>query len=193
MKHLLTSQFLKIFTVLLTSTLIDWKTFVLTVWIICIVLAIVLILTQTVIFSKKAPSSCDYFLEGHLNELLVKKNDFNLSILHLNARNLYRNFGKFKHLLGLLDHQFSVIGISETWLNDSNLDLIDIPGYNFVSNHRVNKTGGGVGLYLLDEFEFKMRSHLNTSHPSCYEAIFAGISIPWGKNVIVGTIYRPPD
>ena len=37
----------------LTSMLIDWKTFVLTVWIICILLAIVLILTQTVIFSKK--------------------------------------------------------------------------------------------------------------------------------------------
>ena len=34
--------------------LIDWKNFVLTLWIICIVLAIVLILAQTVIFSTKA-------------------------------------------------------------------------------------------------------------------------------------------
>ena len=68
--------------------------------------------------------------------------------------------------------------------------MIDIPGY--VSNHRVNKTGGGVGLYLLDKFEFKIISDLNPSHPSCYEAMFAEINIPGrgggGGNVIVGNI-----
>ena len=101
-------------------------------------------------FLKESSSSCDYFFEGQLNELLVNKNDFDLSILHLIARSLYGNFGKYKQLLGLLDHEFSVIGIPETWLIDSTLHLINIPGYNFVSNPRVNKTGGGVGLHLLD-------------------------------------------
>ena len=124
----------------------------------------------------------------------MNKNCLELSILHLNARSLYGNSGKFKQLLGLLRHELSVIGISETWLNDSTLDLVDIRnGYNFVSNHRVNKTGDGVGLYSLDKFGFKIRSDLNTSHPSCYEAIFAEINIPRGKNVLVGTISRPPD
>ena len=52
---------------------------------------------------------------------------------------------------------------------------------DFVSNHGVNKTGGGVGLYLLDKFEFKITSELNTSHPSCYEAIFAEINFPRGE------------
>ena len=47
-------------------------------------------------------------------------------------------------------------------------ELVYIPGYNFVSNDRINKTGGGVDLYLLDKFEFKIRSDLNTSHQSCY-------------------------
>ena len=133
-------------------------------------------------FLKESSSSCDYFFEGQLNELLVNKNDLDLSIFHLNARSLYGNFGKFTHLLGLLDHEFSVIGISETWLSDSIFDLVDIPGYNYnFSNHRVNKTGGGVGLYLLDKFEFKIRSDLNTSHTSCYEAIFAEINIHKGE------------
>ena len=71
-----------------------------------------------------------------------------MSILHLNARSLYGNFGKFNKLLGLLEQEVSAIGITETWLNDSTSDLVDILGYNFVLNHRVNKTGGGVGLYL---------------------------------------------
>lgn len=89
-------------------------------------------------FLKESSRSCDYFFEGQLNELFVNKNDSDLSILHLNALSLYSNFGKFNQLLGQLlhDHEFSVIGISETWLNDSTLDLVDIPGHNFVSNHR---------------------------------------------------------
>ena len=37
-------------------------------------------------FLKESSSSCDYFFEGQLNELLVDKNDLDLSILHLNAR-----------------------------------------------------------------------------------------------------------
>ena len=36
-------------------------------------------------FLKQSSSSCDYFFEGQLNELLVNKNDFDLSILHLNT------------------------------------------------------------------------------------------------------------
>ena len=56
------------------------KTFVLTLWTICVVLAIVLILTQTLVFSKKALSSCDYIFEGQVNELLVNKNDLDVPI-----------------------------------------------------------------------------------------------------------------
>ena len=59
----------------------------------------------------------------------MNKNDLDLSILHLNARRLFGNFGKFNQLLGSLDHEFAVIGISETWFNDSNSDLADIRGY----------------------------------------------------------------
>ena len=57
---------------------------------------------------------------------------------HLNMDGLYGHCGKFKQLLGLLNHEFSVIGISEsTWLMTA-LDLVNIPGY--LSDHRVNKT-----------------------------------------------------
>ena len=54
--------------------LIDWKTFVLTLFIIRIVVAIVLILTRADCnFLKESSSSCDYFFEGQLNELLVER------------------------------------------------------------------------------------------------------------------------
>ena len=36
----------------------------------------------------------------------------------------------------------------------------DISGYNFVHNPRKDRTGGGVGLYLADNFDFKCRPDL---------------------------------
>ena len=32
--------------------------------------------------------------------------------------------------------------------NQTTSDMAYIPGYNFISYHRINKSGGGVGLYL---------------------------------------------
>ena len=44
--------------------------------------------------------------------------------------------------------QFDVIGISESWLKDSD-HLIDLEGYNFIHRHRNNRIGGVIGLYQL--------------------------------------------
>ena len=48
--------------------------------------------------------------------------------------------------LSCLNIKFSVIGISETWLNDSS-HSVDISGFKFLHKYRQNRTGGGVGLY----------------------------------------------
>ena len=40
------------------------------------------------------------------------------------ARSLLRNFNKFTQLLDSSHHEFSAIGISETWLNDINEDYV---------------------------------------------------------------------
>ena len=66
----------------------------------------------------------------------------------LNARSLIRNFDQLNSFLRNSNMPFSVIGVSETWLTHCTADLANIKGYNFVSNHRKSKTGGGVGIYL---------------------------------------------
>ena len=48
------------------------------------------------------------------------------------ARSLLRNFDKFTQLLDSSQHEFSAIGISETWLNDINEDYVNIIGYRFI-------------------------------------------------------------
>ena len=68
-------------------------------------------------------------------------------------------------MLGNLRNLFSVIGVSETWLNDTTAEQVDITGYNFVSNHRKSKSGGGVGIYLQNDLEYKLRPDCNLSDP----------------------------
>ncbi len=67
---------------------------------------------------------------------------------------------------------FSVIGISETWLQDSS-HHVDINGFNFVHTHRSERTGGGVGLYIASAFEFKTWADLCFEDNATVESLFA--------------------
>ena len=100
---------------------------------------------------------CEYYTEENFNEMLHQKNILEvnncLSLLHLNIRSLHRNLDSLTTLLKNLELRFSFIGITETWLRDSSHHT-DISGYNLVHNPRKYRTGGGVGLYLANNFDF---------------------------------------
>ena len=57
------------------------------------------------------------------------------SVFHANIRSLNANFDNFTHLLSELNHTFSIIGLTETQLNVSGEQLLNIsfPGYEFIS------------------------------------------------------------
>ena len=57
--------------------------------------------------------------------------DADFSFLHLNIRSLPHNLVKLTDYLSCLNIKFSVIGISETWLNDSS-HSVDISGIKFL-------------------------------------------------------------
>ena len=77
------------------------------------------------------------------------------SLLHLSSRTLLGNFYRFRALIANMNSVFSVISLSETWLSDETFIQVDLQGYNFISNHRTNEIGGGVGLYPQDHFQYK--------------------------------------
>lgn len=139
-------------------------------------------------------TSSNYFVEEEINAKISTEH-FNpkFSVLHLNARSLIGNVDKFKFLLDRLQKPFSAIAVSETWLSDLSADQVNIPGYAFISNHSATKSGGGTGLYLQDNLDYKICSDCNVSDPDVIETLFVEISVPHGKNIIVGVIYRPPN
>ena len=67
----------------------------------------------------------------------------------MNIRSIRKNLGSFEITLENLQHEFSLIGITETWLKDDDCDLYAIQGYNVVEKHRQNRSGGGGGLLYL--------------------------------------------
>ena len=89
---------------------------------------------------------------------------------------------------------FTAVGITETWLYDCNCNLYSLPGYILTENHRTHRSGGGVGIYLKDDLEFKIRNDL-VQFDDSFESVFIEVAndvFKMGKNIIIGVIYRPP-
>lgn len=113
------------------------------------------------------------------------------SLLHLNIRSISKKLDSFSNFLGSLSVKFSDINITETWHNDSS-HTSDISGYNFIHRHRVDRSGGGVGIYHLDYLDFKHCADL-AFRSDCAESLFIEINRTKEKNILIGVIYRPPD
>ena len=63
----------------------------------------------------------------------------------------------------LQEHPFDMLTLSETWLKDdvNLLNFVQIPGYKFSYRNRNERRGGGIGLYIKDSIEYKVRHDLN--------------------------------
>ena len=83
-----------------------------------------------------------------MNGVIGGNNLISFSVFHLNARSLVKNQNALAHLLANINHKFSVLAITVTWVKESNVNDLSFEGYNFVTNHRANKIGvGGWALY----------------------------------------------
>ena len=68
-----------------------------------------------------------------------------------------------------------------------------MPNYKAISFERKSsKTGGGICVYVLDEFTYQIRYDLSFSEPD-FESFTLEIYNKSSKNIIVTTTYRPPN
>ena len=93
-------------------------------------------------------SPCDYCLENTFNRKAseIEVNSLNLSLIHLNIRSAPKNLSKFETYLKCLNLKFSVIALSETWVDKSNVGLSSLDGYQHEYQYRSYKHGGGVSI-----------------------------------------------
>lgn len=137
--------------------------------------------------------SCAYYEPDEFHAHTIDMKD-PLSFFHLNCRGLSANWESFQNLICTLhgdSFSFDVIGISEIYkcCNDSRLCL---PGYHdLISRCREDGPRGGVGLFIKDALNYKIREDISVFIPHIFESLFIEIVNKSERNVIVGVIYRP--
>lgn len=132
----------------------------------------------------------DYFTFDKFN------NDFssnynNFSLIHLNIRSLYPKVDEFQAELNNLNYKFDVLCLTETWLNHSISNLVQIDGYTDFHVMREHGRGGGVCIYVLNKFNCKLLERF------CFceeflECCFVEVTCD-SIRFLIGVIYRPPD
>lgn len=112
----------------------------------------------------------------------------NLYLAHVNTRSLLANFEAFQHHISSSD--YDVIGVTETWMRpDIDEHVINIDSYNFFGKNRINRRGGGVGLYIKHNFVAEVLFSISVEFIEC---LWLKLEL-LNEIVIIGNIYRPPD
>jgi len=130
-----------------------------------------------------------------MTQIVKPDKGYKYSIMHLNIRSLP---GKHEQLRALVadvrdaGHHIDFILICETFLTDLNCSMYYLPEYQFICNNRKRGRGGGVAMYITDEYQYKIREDLTINHDIEFETIFAEIRN--GKDtLVIGEIYRVPN
>ncbi len=114
------------------------------------------------------------------------------TILHLNIRSCLQNFGQFVAYLIELNVRYDVMILSETWITADNENLFSIPSYDFISQNRDVRRGGGLRIYYLNNLvcnKIEDLSMLSETH----ESLFVKISDANNLTYVLGAFYRPPS
>ena len=113
------------------------------------------------------------------------------SMMHINIASLQCHIDDLRTLLNLLDHQFDVIAISETRLNENTIPIVDVTlnGYDFVDT-RTKCIYGGTALYIKNGINYEIIKDFSKSDPEICESTFVELKGKKKKNLIVGCIYR---
>ena len=136
-----------------------------------------------------------YYTEDTFNDRCTLSFSESFSLIHLNIRSFQKKLHKLDIYLENIKHNFGIIGLSETWMNDSNVALCNVHGYDGVHNYRKKKKGGGVSVLVKNCIKFSLCSELNILNDNI-ESIFIEIDkslLIFSNNIIIGTIYRPPS
>ena len=139
---------------------------------------------------SQLPSSSVYYTENQIADKIVNNIHNAFSMLHFNVRSISKNVDALSLFLEKCKFQCPVIGLTETWLTHTS-PLYKLPDFDFITNNRNNKRGGGVALYISQNYQYKCILDLNIMSNSL-ESLFVEITVPNDKNIVIGVLYKPP-
>jgi len=142
---------------------------------------------------KDLENSCNYYDE---NSLCSKFSTYdNFSAMSINIQSLPAKFNQFNLLINSLNQKKffpSVICLQEIW-QLPNDQVFSINGYHspLFKCRNNNIQGGGVAIYINQEFSFTELPEYSIFFDRILESKFVKVSISPKKHFIIGSIYRP--
>lgn len=110
--------------------------------------------------------------------------------VHCNVQSLSAHFDEFQALFS--DLTFDAILVSETWLKPSlSSNIFLIPGYTLIRNDRINKRGGGVGIFIKGSLKYKLIAASPAPYNELPEYLLIEVDMHTQK-LLLGVIYKPP-
>lgn len=131
-----------------------------------------------------------------INGVVFDNNSCGLKLGHLNVCSLNPSNSKYFEIHKILDEsKLDVIGISETWLSGSiSTEAVSLNGYSFERCDRLNRRGGGVGIYITEHIQYKViySKSFFGSESNCFEMLVLEI-VSEGVKLAIGVVYLPPS
>ena len=137
-----------------------------------------------------------YYTEQEFNTKFrtISKDNLDLSIFHLNIRNLNANGSNLMQLLSMLDLKFDVIALSEVWSTNITFFKNIFENYTFIYDVPQDSKVGGIGMYVANDLKHRIipESKLIGNEKCQIENVWVEITKK-NKTYIIGGIYRHPD
>ena len=143
-------------------------------------------------------NQCNYYAPSDFTDIIEgdPTSTTNTSFFSLNCRSLPAHWDSINQLLCEISSEkfsFDVIGLSEIFRISPNI-CYNLEGYhNFEYKIRPDDDDGrgGVGIFVKENINFKVRHDLSVFIPHVIETLFIELEYSNTKNIIVGNIYRP--
>ncbi len=140
-----------------------------------------------------ASHTCPYMSPQTFRTNLDLELQSTFSSFSINCRSLNSNFDELKDLISQMTtakFSFDIIGLTEVFTISPMLKY-NIDGYHDLQYKTRNSNGGGVGLYINNSLNYKLRDDLSVFIPHVMETLFVEISYTTSKSIIAGIVYRP--
>ena len=137
--------------------------------------------------------TCKYYEVEQIDGLETK--GYEMCALQINIHSVSAKLDDLRNLISTLYEKKIIVDfimLCETFLNDSNMQLCQIDGYNLVCKNRINGKRGGVAIYVRDNLIYKLRPDLVVNIDNELESLFIEVKHRH-SSVIVGEIYRIPN
>ena len=127
---------------------------------------------------------------------LLHENSGSFSLVHLNIRSLRKHYDDLQAFLSVINHSFSFICLSETWLSRSDENLYALAGYTSEHCSRDTYRAGGSAILIKSSVSYTRRQDISFTNLLC-ESIWlefhhSVLSIN-NRNTIIASIYRSPS